>query len=326
MTYGQLKARLVSVSHRTDLTASLPDFVEDARIKLNSRFGLTLAPFVADTDTNTVLTNFPLLYLYASLQALYEHLNNGDNAGYYKGLFDEQCSLQNITANSGATDPYYSSPPVVIPGGTTAGGGTASGGGVSDPLVVNTLSANYALIGGAVNDGTNKLQLLGTQRINAAGFTVPIPTTKPKAIRITGNVASQTIIEINAFHDTNTQGAAILLTRNKAGGSMPSTGNVLGKVLFGALSDGDYLPFTPAQIAAIADQDMSSSAGTGAHLSFSTCTIGTAVATERMRIKDNGTINFTVVATYADNTAALAGGLVAGDVYRTSTGHLMIVF
>jgi hypothetical protein len=116
--------------------------VEDARIKLNSRFGLTLAPFVADTDTNTVLTNFPLLYLYAALQALYEHLNNGDNAGYYKGLFDEQCSLQNITANSGATDPYYSSPPVVIPGGTTAGGGTASAGGVADPLVVTQAYIN----------------------------------------------------------------------------------------------------------------------------------------------------------------------------------------
>lgn len=29
---------------------------------------------------------------------------------------------------------------------------------------------------------------------------------------------------------------------------------------------------------------------------------------------------------YADNTAALAGGLVAGDLYRTSTGVLMIVY
>lgn len=29
---------------------------------------------------------------------------------------------------------------------------------------------------------------------------------------------------------------------------------------------------------------------------------------------------------YADNTAALAGGLIAGDLYRTSTGDLMIVY
>lgn len=29
---------------------------------------------------------------------------------------------------------------------------------------------------------------------------------------------------------------------------------------------------------------------------------------------------------YADNTAALAGGLVIGDFYRTSTGVLMVVY
>jgi hypothetical protein len=45
-----------------------------------------------------------------------------------------------------------------------------------------------------------------------------------------------------------------------------------------------------------------------------------------MRIKSNGTINFSNVATYADNTAALAGGLVAGDVYRKSDGTLMITY
>jgi hypothetical protein len=47
---------------------------------------------------------------------------------------------------------------------------------------------------------------------------------------------------------------------------------------------------------------------------------------ERMRIKSNGTINFSNVATYADNAAATSGGLVAGDVYRTSTGQLMICY
>jgi hypothetical protein len=45
----------------------------------------------------------------------------------------------------------------------------------------------------------------------------------------------------------------------------------------------------------------------------------------------NGTIRasnmkITATPTYADNTAALAGGLVAGDVYRTSTGILMITY
>jgi hypothetical protein len=46
--------------------------------------------------------------------------------------------------------------------------------------------------------------------------------------------------------------------------------------------------------------------------------------TERMRIKNDGTINFSNVAVYADNAAATSGGLAVGDVYRTSTGQLMI--
>ena len=32
-----------------------------------------------------------------------------------------------------------------------------------------------------------------------------------------------------------------------------------------------------------------------------------------------------VKGTYADNAAALAGGLVVGDVYKTATGVLMVV-
>lgn len=37
-----------------------------------------------------------------------------------------------------------------------------------------------------------------------------------------------------------------------------------------------------------------------------------------------GTINFPNVSTYADDTAAGAGGLTSGDVYKKSDGTLMI--
>ena len=49
-----------------------------------------------------------------------------------------------------------------------------------------------------------------------------------------------------------------------------------------------------------------------------------AGGTERMRIRSNGVINFANCPTYADDTAAGTGGLVAGDVYKTSTGELRI--
>jgi hypothetical protein len=61
-------------------------------------------------------------------------------------------------------------------------------------------------------------------------------------------------------------------------------------------------------------------------LVFSTTAGGSSFPAERMRIKSSGIINFSNAPVYADNTAALAGGLVAGDVYRKSDGTLMITY
>ncbi len=46
----------------------------------------------------------------------------------------------------------------------------------------------------------------------------------------------------------------------------------------------------------------------------------------RMTVKSDGIVNIANAPVYADNTAALAGGLVAGDIYRKSDGTLMITF
>ena len=64
---------------------------------------------------------------------------------------------------------------------------------------------------------------------------------------------------------------------------------------------------------------------TDSSLTFATTPGGTG-ATERMRIKSDGIINFSNAPTYADNTAATAGGLAVGDVYKTVLGVLMIRF
>jgi hypothetical protein len=64
----------------------------------------------------------------------------------------------------------------------------------------------------------------------------------------------------------------------------------------------------------------------GGSLGFGTET-GTTAQTLRVKIKASGVLNsVTAPTTYADNAAALSGGLVAGDVYKTSTGQLMIVY
>jgi hypothetical protein len=61
-------------------------------------------------------------------------------------------------------------------------------------------------------------------------------------------------------------------------------------------------------------------------LVFSTTAGGASSPTQRMTIKSSGIINFSNAPVYADNAAALAGGLVAGDVYRKADGTLMITF
>lgn len=37
------------------------------------------------------------------------------------------------------------------------------------------------------------------------------------------------------------------------------------------------------------------------------------------------TLRLTAIPVYANNAAAIAGGLIAGDIYKTSTGELRIV-
>jgi hypothetical protein len=64
----------------------------------------------------------------------------------------------------------------------------------------------------------------------------------------------------------------------------------------------------------------------GGALTFSVTADGASSPTEAMRIKNSRIINIANTPTYADNAAAKAGGLVDGDVYRTSTGVLMIVY
>jgi hypothetical protein len=59
---------------------------------------------------------------------------------------------------------------------------------------------------------------------------------------------------------------------------------------------------------------------------FSVTADGSASPTEAMRIKNSRIINIANTPTYADNAAAKTGGLVDGDVYRTSTGDLKIVY
>ena len=113
MIFSDLSTRIAAILHRTDLAPQMVNFAADATDKINTRFTLSLTAPVAPADTNTVLTDSPLLYLYASLESAYEFLNNGENAVYYADKFAALAAEQNITGGKSSTDPYLIDPPQI---------------------------------------------------------------------------------------------------------------------------------------------------------------------------------------------------------------------
>jgi hypothetical protein len=57
--------------------------------------------------------------------------------------------------------------------------------------------------------------------------------------------------------------------------------------------------------------------GSGGEVGLSLATGTGGSATERIRVKNTGVVKISAISEYADNATALAGGLVAGDLYRT---------
>jgi len=98
MTFDQLQTKIIAKAHRKDLSAQCPGFIEDARIHINGRLTLNLAPLVNPTDTNEVLTAQPLLYFYAGLQSLYEWIEEYETATYFNGLFNVVADRFYVTA------------------------------------------------------------------------------------------------------------------------------------------------------------------------------------------------------------------------------------
>jgi hypothetical protein len=107
MTLQEIKNRIASILHRSDLSAQMDNFISDARLKIERRYGVALTaidPIPAQTE---------MLFLYAALQSAYEHLNNGDNATYYHDRFELEADRQNVLNPGSITDNYAAEPPYI---------------------------------------------------------------------------------------------------------------------------------------------------------------------------------------------------------------------
>ena len=115
----------------------------------------------------------------------------------------------------------------------------------------------------------------------------------------------------------------ILGKTRSTGNTIVQSGDVIGRIAFEGNDGSEFVD--AAFISAEVDGTPGANDMPG-RLVFSTTGDGTASPTEAMRIKSTGIINFSNAPTYADNTAATAGGLAVGDVYKTVLGVLMIRF
>lgn len=192
-------------------------------------------------------------------------------------------------------------PQVLIePAGTTSNAWSANGTG----LGVNATST----FGGRLFD----FQVNGTSRavLDSAG----------RLLVGTASSTSNARLVLQANTGGATGGAVAILQNGQSAATIGSSPADLGYIWFADNAGNRF-----AEIIGQTD----GTAGTNDYpgrLVFYTTPDGSPTSVERMRIKSTGIVNIANTPTYADNAAATAGGLVAGDVYRTSTGQLMIRF
>lgn len=96
--YNALAGRIPAITHRDDLTAQMQSFIDAGNERINMRLGLdNPTPNSVDPDS-AVLTDYFNMFLYASIIAAYEFINELDMALYYTQLFNGEIDKYFITS------------------------------------------------------------------------------------------------------------------------------------------------------------------------------------------------------------------------------------
>jgi hypothetical protein len=160
--------------------------------------------------------------------------------------------------------------------------------------------------------GSNNFKVKSTGALEVA-------TSAQDALSIVGSSSSRATINLQA---TNSASQATFYFQNNRG-SFASYGGLLYGGTTNAIGNLFGLS-RPDRMFVFADGASNLGLAVGT-LSNQSLTLGTN-NTARITVKGSGVINIASLSSYADNAAALAGGLVSGDVYKTATGQLMIVY
>lgn len=91
------------------------DCIPDQRYTLEMTYYLTLDPLSDENKTNTVLQQYPDLYLYGALAELYTWARDEENAAYYEMMFEKKSAAAKRKEKRGR---YGSAPSVTSTGPT----------------------------------------------------------------------------------------------------------------------------------------------------------------------------------------------------------------
>jgi hypothetical protein len=183
---------------------------------------------------------------------------------------------------------------------------------------VEFATLNSVLQSGPVDLGSQPLTTTGTVSTGAITATSVTSTgaVNSASVTATGTGSFKSVSVTNtgtgngiAIQTENGTSLSIQSTLRGILKLMPDTG---GEIVYDGATDGVF-----------AFRNIST-AGTKA-TSFNDANFGINTTTPAKTLHVNGTVRLQGLPTYANNAAAITGGLVADDVYKTATGELRIV-
>jgi hypothetical protein len=179
--------------------------------------------------------------------------------------------------------------------------GSASG----DYCIFNSSTTASPILFGIYNSGAAQTQ--EAARISSTqNFLIGTTTDAGYKLNVNGIVNATGFIGFSLNANDGTSG---LIVRPYVGGSG-----------FGALYAYTVTPSTTNHSLVAGSTSTGINVPSGGLLDFA------IAASSKMQVKSTGIINITNTPVYASNALALAGGLVAGDIYKNSVGVLSIVY
>ena len=104
MNRAEIQNQIIAFSHRSDLTDSVGQFIDNVTQRLNRRLGITLDPMLDNNGTNIIAEVNSAIYLYGGLREMSIFTADATSAQAYQILFDQEVNNLNVKYNGAEWD------------------------------------------------------------------------------------------------------------------------------------------------------------------------------------------------------------------------------